>query len=478
MSAFPLILALAAQLAAAAPLQTREPSARGPLPAGSLVYLVMVDRFRDGTPNTSDVVAGGVRRFQGGDLRGVLAALPYFSSLGVTHLWLTPLHQQVDHDVNGTAPYHGYWPAQLDAIDQHFGSIDDYQALVAAAEHVHIGIILDVVTNHLGYGADDADHLVRDPCGDSDTTRCLFGLPDLQTEDPRVRTVVAERTAWWAKQARRKLAGIRLDAFKHIDRATAVAVADAVGSESAGLTVVAEEWGATAGDANVDDIVASGAADAVFDFGFMGPARDFLQGRMRSAAFAHHLRVRERARLTTTTQTLPFLDNHDTETWTFAVSAERSPIGAALLFSDGRVPVLTWGTELRRRGGAADPENRSFMPWAEAETQQRTMGSPLRFWQQVSSLRHEHRALGEGELRVTAFDNDDTPHFIVFQRSQGPVRAIVAVSLDRPLRHVEALRGRLVDVAGWHGAAHVEGDNLVIDVEKNGAVVVIVAGVP
>jgi len=224
------------------------------------------------------------------------------------------------------------------------------------------------------------------------------------------------------------------------------------------------------------------AADAVFDFGFMGPARDFLQGRMRSAAFAHHLRVRESARVATTTQTLPFLDNHDTETWTFAVGDERSPIGAALLFTDGRVPVLTWGTEVRRRGGAGDPENRSFMPWKDVETQQQTPGSPLRFWQQVSALRQHHRALSEGRLRLTAFDHDDTPHFIVFERSDGaprpPVRAIVAIALDRPLRHVEALRGRLVDVARWHGGAHVEGDNLVIDVEENGAVVVVVAGGP
>lgn len=458
----------------------------GKLPENALVYLVMVDRFNDASANAADVDKDDPRAFQGGDLRGVIEALPHLRALGVTHIWLTPLHQQIDHKVTGTAPYHGYWPALLDDIDPHFGTVRDYQALIAAAEESEIGIILDVVTNHLGYGAPDPEHLVRTVCGDDDTTRCLFGLPDLATEDPRVRAIVVEQTAWWAKLAMHRLRGMRFDAFKHVDRDTAKAVRAAVAKASDDFTVVAEDWGATVGDANVDDIVGSGAADAVFDFGFYGPARDFLQGRMRSKAFAHFLVEREQKSVASTSQMLVFLDNHDIETWTHAVGLDRSPIGAALLLSDRQIPVVTWGTEVRRMGGAKDPDNRTFMPWDDVAAQNKSAYTPLGFWWRTAELRREHAVLRGGALRMIASDIDDNaPHFLLFERADRvgiqKRRALVGVALDRPLRHVQPMRGAsLVDVAGWHGRAHVErgvdGDNLVVDVDKDGAVVVILTG--
>ncbi len=445
------------------------------LPDDAVIALIMVDRFADGAPNRPDVVAPSspqaLRLFQGGDLPGLRARLGYLHDLGVTHLWLTPLHQQiVGPPVDETAPYHGYWPQTLDAVDPHFGSLADLQGLVDDAAALHMGVILDVVTNHLGYGANDPLHLVRAHCGDDDVSSCLFGLPDLQTEDERVRAIVVDKTLWWARQA--PLAGFRIDAFKHVDRATSTALRAAV---PPGFFTLAEEWGASPGDAVVDEILSSGAADAVFDFGFAGLARDFVQGRMRSAAFVHHL-VKRDADAAPRAPMLPFLDNHDLATWTGSVGAQRSPIGAALLLTNRGIPVVTWGTELLREGGATDPENRSFMPWDRAEQQQHDPSSSFHFWRRLIHLRTSSIAARRGTLSIRGHDVDDSaPHFTVYERRHEQQRVVTALALDRPLHHIEPLAraAHLVDVIAWHGRAQREGEQLVIDVDKDGAVVVV-----
>jgi glycosidase len=124
------------------------------------------------------------------------------------------------------------------------------------------------------------------------------------------------------------------------------------------------------GDVDVGADIAAGAADAAFDCALMGLARDFVTGRLRGQALGHHLEQRCAAAASAAPM-LTFLDNHDTETWTHATGTARAPLGAPLLLLTPGIPVLTWGTELARIGGAKDPDNRSMMPWeaaADAET--------------------------------------------------------------------------------------------------------------
>ena len=141
------------------------------------------------------------------------------------------------------------------------------------------------------------------------------------------------------------------------------------------------------------------------------------------------------------------------------------------------MPVIAWGTEVQRKGGAGDPENRSDMPWDDVLAQTKDPSSSLAFWTHALKLRHRHAVLRKGALHIVAKDVDDNaPHFLVYARERPQDRAVVAVALDRPLRHVEPLKGRrIVDTAGWHGRAREEADNLVVDVDKDGAVIVILA---
>ena len=76
-----------------------------------------------------------------GDLGGIITKMPYLASLGVDALWLSPVFAspQVDH---------GYDISDYRAIDPLFGSLDDLDALVAAAHAHGIRVTLDFVPNH------------------------------------------------------------------------------------------------------------------------------------------------------------------------------------------------------------------------------------------------------------------------------------------------------------------------------------------
>lgn len=76
-----------------------------------------------------------------GDLKGIMARLDYLKTLGVDALWLTPVYvsPQVDN---------GYDIADYLAIDPAYGTMADFEVLLAAAHARDIRIVMDIVVNH------------------------------------------------------------------------------------------------------------------------------------------------------------------------------------------------------------------------------------------------------------------------------------------------------------------------------------------
>lgn len=95
----------------------------------AVVYQIYVRSFQD-----SD--GDGV-----GDLRGVIARLPYIASLGVEYIWLNPIYPSPQCD-------NGYDVADYKDIDPLFGGMGDFEELVAAADRLGIGVMMDMVFNH------------------------------------------------------------------------------------------------------------------------------------------------------------------------------------------------------------------------------------------------------------------------------------------------------------------------------------------
>jgi len=76
-----------------------------------------------------------------GDLNGIRSRLSYLRELGVDGIWLTPFYTSPGAD-------HGYDVADYTDVDPQFGTLDDFDALVATAHDLDLRVVVDIVPNH------------------------------------------------------------------------------------------------------------------------------------------------------------------------------------------------------------------------------------------------------------------------------------------------------------------------------------------
>ncbi|WP_242102600.1 alpha-amylase family glycosyl hydrolase [Lysobacter sp. M2-1] len=161
-SAFALAGLLAAGYAPGASAQDAGASYRGRLPQDEVVYFVLPDRFANGSPDNDRGGIPGERLqhgfdpthkgfYHGGDLAGLLSRLDYIQALGATAIWLGPIYK--NKPVQGrpgreSSGYHGYWITDFTQVDPHFGTREEFKALVDALHARGMKIYLDIITNH------------------------------------------------------------------------------------------------------------------------------------------------------------------------------------------------------------------------------------------------------------------------------------------------------------------------------------------
>jgi alpha-glucosidase len=76
-----------------------------------------------------------------GDLPGIRSRLPYLRRLGIDAIWLTPFYPSPQADA-------GYDVAEYRDVDPRFGSLADFDDLVADAHELGLRVIVDIVPNH------------------------------------------------------------------------------------------------------------------------------------------------------------------------------------------------------------------------------------------------------------------------------------------------------------------------------------------
>jgi (1->4)-alpha-D-glucan 1-alpha-D-glucosylmutase len=82
--------------------------------------------------------------------RDAIALVPYLTGLGISHLYLSPLCEARPGST------HGYDIVNHNRLNPEIGTEEDFQALVAAVREHGMGIIIDIVPNHMGIGVDNA----------------------------------------------------------------------------------------------------------------------------------------------------------------------------------------------------------------------------------------------------------------------------------------------------------------------------------
>jgi glycosidase len=247
-------------------------AARRGFDSSDAIYLVVPDRFANGDPG-NDSVAGmheAVDRASpngrhGGDIAGISQHLDYIANMGYTQLWPTPLLENNQPRYS----YHGYAITDLYRIDPRFGSNQDYRALSAKARAQGVGLIMDVVLNHIGsehWWMRDLPtpdwinhdgkfaptnhrrttvqdpHAARQDLADFNEGWFSPGMPDLNQRNPHLATYLIQNSLWWIEYA--GLSGIREDTYGYADADFLSAWGKAILGEYPGFSVVGEEWSA------------------------------------------------------------------------------------------------------------------------------------------------------------------------------------------------------------------------------------------
>jgi alpha-amylase len=95
---------------------------------GDIFYEIFVRSFAD-----SD--GDGI-----GDIGGITQKLDYLNDLGVSGIWLTPIHP--------SPSYHGYDVDDFMSIDPKYGTMSQFEAMISKASSLGIKVVLDLVINH------------------------------------------------------------------------------------------------------------------------------------------------------------------------------------------------------------------------------------------------------------------------------------------------------------------------------------------
>jgi oligo-1,6-glucosidase len=180
-----------------------------------------------------------------GDIPGIIARLDHLADLGIGFVWLSPVYASPMAD-------NGYDIAEYCAIAPEFGTLDDFDRLLAEARARGIGIVMDLVVNHTSSehrwfrtacadpaAPEHAFYIWRDPAPDGgppDDQRAIFGgpawtwvpevgkyffhffspgQPDLDWRNPAVRAEVYRIMNWWLD---RGIAGFRMDVISLIGK--------------------------------------------------------------------------------------------------------------------------------------------------------------------------------------------------------------------------------------------------------------------
>ena len=335
------------------------------------IYFVFLDRFSDGdatnnsgnNPLTYD--PNNLKKYVGGDIRGLINKLPYLKSLGITAIWITPPVDNADNlDVNGGAGYHGYWGKDFFRVDEHLGTMDDFKELsqLMHTPEYNMKLVLDYAPNHSN-GNDENEYgaLYRDGQYITDyntdvaagtnwyhhnggvtdwnnwyqvRNHNLFNLSDFNQSDAQVYNYLLDGAKFWIDAG---VDAIRIDAIKHMDKefiqqwtGDIYNYASTIGRD--GFYFFGEWFGASATTTTgIDGYAidyANTSGSALLDFGFRDTLERVLVGRSGNTMQTLNSYLETRSNVFTSDDwQVVFMDNHDMARISTALRSTASTFG-------------------------------------------------------------------------------------------------------------------------------------------------------
>lgn len=363
--------------------------------ASDALYLLMPDRFANGKPENDNLP--GMQEYKvdrndpnarhGGDLAGIEQHLDYFSDLGITALWFTPV---LENNMQGGS-YHGYATTDYYRVDPRFGTNEEYRHLIAAAHQRGIKMVMDMIFNHCGVdhrwikdmpskdwfnNSDYQNNFVQTSFKltshvDPYTSKYDFdqmndgwfvsAMPDLNQKNPHVLRYLIQNSFWWIEYA--DIDGIRMDTYPYADYDGMSRWMAELNDEYPNYNTVGETWvtepAYTAWWQKDSKLSAPKNSNlkTVMDFSFFDKI-NIAKNEQTETWFKGLDRVYNNFvydfLYPNPASVLAFIENHDTDR--FLGEGENLPMlkqAATLLLTTRRIPQLYYGTEVMMNGTKA-----------------------------------------------------------------------------------------------------------------------------
>lgn len=389
----------------------------------AVFYQIFVRSFKDADPARSPgpLAGDGI-----GDFRGMIEKLDYLNDgnpetttdLGVTGLWLMPIHP--------SPGYHGYEVADFYDVNPQFGSMDDFRAFMKEAHKRGIRVILDLVLNHISYthpwfqeASKDPKSKYRDwfiwadkvpewkgpwnqqvwwrqgsalgqtlkPVNPGDTDGPFYygifylSMPDINYRNEQASRAMLDAVRFWLEKE--NVDGYRLDAIRHLvetgnlqentpeTHAWLQRFHKEYKSARPDAFTIGEVWAPT------DQIVpyVGDQLDTCFEFDLSYAMIDAARDGKAERVIAQQKRVLE---LLPQNQYGRFLSNHDQTRVMTSLKGDPAAMrmAATMLLLGPGVPFIYYGEELGLMGDKPDPNLRTPMQWSGQPGAGFTTGKP------------------------------------------------------------------------------------------------------
>ena len=314
--------------------------------------------------------------------------LPRLKEMGVETLWFMPLTPIAKQNRKGTLGSY-YACSDYTAINEEFGTADDFKQLVKQSHEMGFKIIIDWVANHTGWDhvwtKQHPDYYLRDSA--TGTFKIASGMDDiieLDYANPALRKAMIDAMKYWVTEF--DIDGFRCDLAFWVELnfwKEARPVLDAVKPLF---------WFGEYDD--LDKSEYGEVFDASYTWTFMHRAKDFYQQGLPIDSLVSVLQRYDR--LGDSTLRSWFTTNHDENSWNGTEYEKYGKMAKALaVFSItwNGVPLVYSGQEIGNRKRIEFFEKDQFVPGADAD-------ALFGFYKQLLQLKKQHPALGAGDPSI------------------------------------------------------------------------------
>ena len=436
-----------------------------------------------------------------GDLNGLTSRLDYLKDLGITGIWLMPIHPSTDGD-------HGYAVNDYRAVNPDYGTLADFDRLVAEAHKRGIGIVLDLVPNHAGRDNPifhDAVASKRSPYRDwflfqdrdtnaqwpypwwrTSATGYYYGIsdaimPDWNLRNPKVVAYLTDSMRFWLN---RGVDGFRVDAVTQLVENGPTAFRD----QPENLAVVqklsdvldAYDNRYLICEANFAPRYYTQACRNSFAFKSMDDIRTSAVDGSAQPGLIDQLAFADRDRMPLVLQSHDWYVGDRLIDQLGVADDGDYRVMAAISILASRTPFTYYGEEIGMSNGGAfdDPGIRSPMSWTPvARTAGFTTAKPYRavainvasrnvaaeagdpdslleYYRALYHVRLAHPVLADGEFKLLSKSGDPV---LAFSRTTGKDTAIVVINLSATAQDFAVASGfsagSYADALGGGGAA-------------------------